>query len=191
MREALKTARSWYQRGEGQHGQPNFHPYCALNRLAIDGLLADTSSAAVLKENITLAGQAGEAARSLFPRSLAYWDAMMPADAGLIEAMFHRELEQDDASRRQAAMTQIVRNYGLARASVLEDARSWNSVTTQIEILCKLAKALNRSRLASSLEEIAGQLKGAGAKGAGGSPAADTPASPPAAKRKPRRAGAS
>jgi hypothetical protein len=75
---------------------------------------------------------------------------------------------------------------------VLENAKSWDSVVRQIELLARFASALGRAALADSLGEIAAQLRpegsgdGAG-NGGGGQPSAAKPdagaATPTAATR--------
>lgn len=160
FRAAMESSRDWYRCGEGTIGSSSFNAYCALNRLAIDALLGRM-------DDVGLVTAAAEAARARFQHSREYWDAMMPADALMIEAVFSGALE--DEAQAPATIAHVVDGYLQARAVVLEDARSWNSVTEQIVIVAKLADALGRPQLAESVKRIAEQLQ-ANAGSTGGSP---------------------
>jgi len=162
LRAALASAGDWYRRGEGDAGTPRFNAYCALNRLAIDALLGRSDDAA-------LTARAAAVARANFRASRDYWDAMMPADAQLTEALFSGALE--DPAQSAAAVAQVVDGYRQARASVIEDARSWDSVLRQIGIVAALAAALGRPQLADGVRRVAAQLQDSGSPPGGGSAA--------------------
>ena len=190
MREALEQARDWYSRGEGVMGSEQFKPYCALNRIAITALLADPQAAhhqEEIRELLKLTRHAGDVAQANFGRSLDYWDAMMPADAFLIESMLRGDLAQENTAKREAAISAVVSRYGLARATVLEQARFWNSVTAQIVILADLAEAVSHGQLASSLRRIAALLHGDATSQAREAQTPRGESNTPAAERKPRR----
>jgi CHAT domain-containing protein len=168
---ALDKARDWYRKGEGEAGKPGFSPYCALNRLMLDALLGK-------KDEAGLTRKAGEAARARFRETRDYWDATMPADARLTEAIFAGDL--DDAARASAAVAAAADAYRQARSSLLEDARSWDSVVKQIVILATLADALGRMELARSLRKIESELRTAGeTRAASNPPAPSRPAMQP------------
>lgn len=150
FRAALDNARDWYKKGEGEPGKPGFTPYCALNRLMLDALLRGPDASG-------LARKAGEAARAKFRESRDYWDAMMPADARVAEAIFAGVLEDDAQAPR--TIDALVGCYRQARSSLIEDARSWDSVVKQIVILAALADALERKVLAERLRGLASRLK--------------------------------
>lgn len=147
FRTALDNARDWYQKGEGQAGKPGFSPYCALNRLMLDSLLGREDASG-------FARKAGEAARAKFRESRDYFDAMMPADARVAEAIFAGTLENDAQT-----IDTLVGSYRQARSSVIEHARSWDSVVKQIVTLATLAEALDRKVLAECLRRLASRLQ--------------------------------
>jgi hypothetical protein len=183
FRAALDSARNWYRKGEGEYGQPGFSPNCALNRLVIDALSGG-------KDTVFLADKAGEAAREQFRATRSYWDAMMPADAAVAKAMFAGTLENAQAP---ATVEVLAASYRQARSSVIEDARSWDSVVKQIEILATLADRMKRKALAESLRELARRLgPDAGVAPSGGQePPPGKPKAPVARKRAiPKRADA-
>ncbi len=186
FRAALKKAREWYARGEGQVGTPGFSPYCALNRLMLDALLRR-------KDPSGLTRKVGEAARARFRDSRDYWDAMMPADAELTAAIFNRKLEDD--LQAQDELERLAACYRHARASVIEDARSWDSVVRQVAILATLAHALKRTKLARRLRELSALLESdptgaAGAEAPGGRAAAAGDAGRSAAAKRAAKAAA-
>jgi CHAT domain-containing protein len=150
FRAALDNARDWYQKGEGEAGKPGFSPYCALNRLMLDALLGR-------KDGSRLVRKAGEAARAKFRESRDYWDAMMPADAEVAAAIFGGTL--DKADQAPTIIDTLADGYRQARSSVIEDARSWDSVVKQIVILATLADALDRKVLADRLGKLASCLQ--------------------------------
>ena len=147
----LQAARDWYGRGAGEADTPEFSPYCALNRLMLDALIDGAADA-------ELARKAGSAARDRFQKSRDYWDAMMPADARLTEALAAGTLEKLDKAVAEE-INLILDTYRQARSSVIEDGKSWDSVVKQIELLALFASALGRDTLAESLAQLAEKLR--------------------------------
>ena len=158
---ALKESRRWYMRGAGTPDTESFNPYCTLNRLMLDALLGTPSDP-------SLATQAGDFARANYVKTRAYWDAMMPADARLAEALLSGQLVHRHAGPQVIA--HIIDGYQQARSGVREDAKSWDSVVNQIELLALLARKLNHAPLAASLTEIFQRLRGSPTAGAADKP---------------------
>jgi hypothetical protein len=109
------------------------------------------------KDGSRLVRKAGEAARAKFRESRDYWDAMMPADAEVAAAIFGGTL--DKADQAPTIIETLADGYRQARSSVIEDARSWDSVVKQIVILATLADALDRKVLADRLGKLASCLQ--------------------------------
>lgn len=158
FRAELTSARDWYGRGIGVAATRGFSPYCALNRVLLDGLLDGAG-------DVELARVAGAAARERFRATRDYWDAIMPADAHLAEALAAGALV--DRARAAATIDDLVASYRNARSAVAEDAKSWDSVVQQIDLLADFAAAQGDAALADGLGALAGRLRPGGDAGRG------------------------
>jgi len=170
----LRAARDWYERGTGTPDSRTFNTLCAFNRLMLDALLKGPGEAA-------LARAAGEVGRRRFVDSRDYWDAMAPADARFTEALCDGTLDVPAAD-----LSPIIAAYRQARRSVAENARSWNSLMKQYDVLTLFAERLGRAALAANLRALAAVLRvegeGEGGEG-GGTPAGGGGAAPAAPAR--------
>jgi hypothetical protein len=162
----LASSRDWYARGMGTPGTRKFNAYCALNRVMLDALLGVTG-------DVDLARKAAAAARERFLASRDYWDAIMPADARLAEALCSGVLE--DLAKAENEIATVLDTYGAARAAVVENTKNWDSVVDQVELLAVFAAARERAVLADSLKAIAARLRPNGGNGGAGRSAPTAP----------------
>jgi len=162
----LASSRDWYARGMGTPGTRKFNAYCALNRVMLDALLGVTG-------DVDLARKAAAAARERFLASRDYWDAIMPADARLAEALCSGVLE--DLAKAENEIGTVLDAYGGARAAVVENTKNWDSVVDQVELLAVFAAARERAVLADSLKAIAARLRPNGGNGGAGRSAPTAP----------------
>ncbi len=162
----LASSRDWYARGMGMPGTRKFNAYCALNRVMLDALLEATG-------DVDLARKAAAAARERFLASRDYWDAIMPADARLAEALCSGMLE--DLAKAETEIATVLDTYGAARAAVVENTKNWDSVVDQVELLAVFAAARDRAVLADSLKAIAARLRPNGGNGGAGKSAPAAP----------------
>jgi hypothetical protein len=128
VKEALATSRRWYEQGEGAAGDARVDPYAALNKLAIDAVLDSfASDAKQTTSAIELTRRCAEMARSRFASSGNFFDALIPADALLIEKLFDGSLVQSEK--------EVLDAYQQAGEKVATSARNAVSVSGQLRAI--------------------------------------------------------
>jgi CHAT domain-containing protein/triacylglycerol esterase/lipase EstA (alpha/beta hydrolase family) len=128
VKETLAMSRRWYEQSEDAAGDTRVDPYAALNKLAIDAVLE--SFAADTKQTTTaiaLARRCAEIARTRFASSGNIFDAVMPAEALLIEKLIDGSLGQCER--------EVLDAYQQASEKVATSARNADSVSRQLRTI--------------------------------------------------------
>ncbi|WP_300340357.1 CHAT domain-containing protein [Accumulibacter sp.] len=143
MKRALQESADFYGTGEGRPGEPDFRPYNALNRLALEALLLPPEGER--QAAIDLARHAGRAASDAFERSASPWDAVMESEALLVERLLDRRLLADgDAGA--AVFDELARAYRERLSHLSIKPRELDSVAAQV---CLLSRFCDARQLAS------------------------------------------
>jgi hypothetical protein len=146
MVKALQASLEAYQRDEGRPGSGDFSSYLALNRLALSALTpADEGSDKAQRARdaaIELAKQCGQSAAQAFDRSSDTWDAVMQAEALLVEKLIDGTLAQA-GEPGQAAFEKVVQTYAETMANVTIKPSQLDSVSAQMEVLSRFCDALS------------------------------------------------
>jgi CHAT domain-containing protein len=150
VREALEQSRDWYQRGEG--GETGFEPYAALNRLALDVVLdSPAKPAGQAAPAIALARRCAASARARFASSGDFFDAIVPAEALLIERLLDGSLPEYEQELGDA--------YRQAGEKVASSARAFASVTAQLRTLATLLALRGDAEQDERVRDYAAVLK--------------------------------
>ena len=194
MRAALQLSVEAYGRDEGHPGTGHFDGYLALNRLALQALLAaaEPAEGAGAAQAIELARQCRREAQARYALSADPWSAVMQSEAALVEAMLDGSLGRTDEAG-QAAFDALAASYESTLVNLTLRPGQLDSVVTQMQLLSRFGDALWRSggdaalyRMASRLIELGQRIRPAarGRTDRPGPPAAAAPAKPRAAARK-------
>ena len=137
LRKALADSARAYGQAEGRPGA-EFSPYQALNRLALEALgpPADTTAA------IALARHCRSVAAQNFERQADLWEAIMQAEAILVEHLLDGSLGAAGEAG-QAAFDAVARAYAETLSSISLKPGQLDSVLTQLELLSRFADALS------------------------------------------------
>lgn len=146
MDDALRASASFYGEGEGRPGDADFRPYNALNRLALSALLPLSEGDRQLA--IELARLAGRAASEAFGRSASLWDAVMAAEALLVERLLDGALMQAGEGG-EGAIEEVACAYRETLSNLTVKPRELDSVVTQI---CLLARFCNAQQLMTTAD---------------------------------------
>ena len=131
IKEALALSAKWYETGEGNPRQPNFSPYSAQNRLALQAVIG-----AAKPEDAELARLAGKIARERYPTSRDFWDMMMAGDGELIGGIIDQSLMAAPKEEREFdAARAIIDGYAELGDQVPKSRREFDSVVSQIALL--------------------------------------------------------
>jgi hypothetical protein len=156
IRQALVLGAQWYAAGEGNLHQPDFNPYNAQNRIALQAVLGTATL-----EDAKLARHAGQLVRERYVKSCEFWDMIMAGDGELIAGMIDESLmkvpkkeEEFDAARA------IIDRYTELINQLPKSMRELDSVVKQILLLKNFVqkRAATEKRKAPKLEILAKNL---------------------------------
>ena len=138
MGDAGRQSAAAYRKGEGLPGEPDFRPYHALNRLALEAVL--TMDAAAAPETIGLVRYCQSAACEAYRSGGSVWDAVMAPEAMLVESLLNRLLlEEGEAG--ELAFEQVARGYDEALSQLTLKPRELDSVVAQFCLLSRFCEA--------------------------------------------------
>lgn len=140
MSRALDGGVAAYASAEGHPGASRFSPYLALNRLALDAL-TDWPSPGDRDASIALAQQCRQRAVQGFARNPNLWDAVMQADALLIERLLDGSLGLPGEAGH-ARFDELARAYDGVLCNISVKALQIDAMVTQMELLSRLCDAL-------------------------------------------------
>ena len=141
MRAALVESVKAYSSAAGVPGEARFTPYGALNRLALDALTPWDSEASRAAA-IALARQCRQAASQAHERNPNVWDAVMQAEALLIERLIDGGFG-GTGEAGEAVLEELVRTYTDALANVAIKPSELDSVVSQMEMLSRFYDAMD------------------------------------------------
>ncbi|MBN8452911.1 CHAT domain-containing protein [Accumulibacter sp.] len=137
MDRALLDSARFYAAGEGSPGERSFRAYNALNRLALQALLPDDGQRAAA---IALAGHCRQGVGGGSASGAGVWDALITADALLVERLLDQQLLQaGEAGER--AYEEVARAYAETLASLALRPRDLDSIVSQIGMLSRFCDA--------------------------------------------------
>jgi len=200
MDEALRESADFYRQGEGRPGDAAFRAYNALNRLAIEALLAAPD--ADRQQAIDLASYCRSAAREAYARSADFWDAMREPESLLVERLLDGGfLHSGEAG--EEAFAEVVRAYDETLANLSLKPKQLDSVVAHLCLLSRFCDVLQVSRGAPGWGLAAERLialgegvspggcrrddRPAGAAPLAGAGAAGAAGAPPRRQRAPRK----
>jgi hypothetical protein len=129
MFQTLKAARKYYEDANQLKQAGSRHvrsPYVALNSLWID---AAVSPFAERQERVLEAQRAGQEAQAGYATSCNFWDAIMPAEAMLVEHLLRRKEDQEIPN---SAFQSILASYRSALVGAYVNPRQFDSVERTI-----------------------------------------------------------
>ncbi|MBT9503909.1 MAG: hypothetical protein IV092_21885, partial [Burkholderiaceae bacterium] len=141
MARALDDGVAAYASAEGHPGAGRFSPYLALNRLALDAL-TDWPSPGDKDASIALAQQCQQRAVQGFARNPNLWDAVMQADALLIERLLDGSLGLPGEAGH-ARFDELARAYDAVLSNISVKAIQIDAMVTQMELLSRLCDAMS------------------------------------------------
>jgi hypothetical protein len=146
MEQALRDSAGFYGQGEGRPGDAAFRSYNALNRLAIEALLApldgerQEDAKVAIEEGIALARYCRSAARDAYAHSADFWDAMREPEAMLVECLLDGVLMRSGAVG-QLAFDEVARAYDETLSTLCLKPKQVDSVLAQICLLSRFCDA--------------------------------------------------
>jgi hypothetical protein len=158
MLSALEASAEAYRRAEADPANHRFRPYNALNRLALKALLP-ASAASERAAAVALARQCRQAAAQSFARRPDFWNAVMQAEAVLVEHLVDGGLGKP-GEVGQSALDEVVAAYENALSNVTAKPSQIDSVATQMDLLSTFydALAIDAGEGAASADRIAARL---------------------------------
>jgi len=141
MARALDDGVAAYASAEGHPGAGRFSPYLALNRLALDAL-TDWPRPGDKDASIALAQQCQQRAVQGFARNPNLWDAVMQADALLIERLLDGSLGMPGEAGH-ARFDELARAYDAVLSNISVKAIQIDAMVTQMELLSRLCDAMS------------------------------------------------
>nr|WP_316639628.1 CHAT domain-containing protein [uncultured Roseateles sp.] len=141
MTRALNDGVSAYASAEGHPGAGRFSPYLALNRLALDAL-TDWPSPGDRDASIALAQQCQQRAVQGFARNPNLWDAVMQADALLVERLLDGSLGLPGEAGH-TRFDELARAYDTVLSNISVKASQVDAMVAQMELLSRLCDALS------------------------------------------------
>lgn len=138
----LTHLQALYRAAEGTAGSPTFKPYLALNRLALLAAAHATPPLddAAYQAEIDLARQCAGAVAQAFPSTQNAWDAVMQAEAVLVEQLLTGALAATGAAGNQALdALKALYDQTLGQARVTPAMR--DSIISQLGVLAQLHEA--------------------------------------------------
>ncbi len=196
MLRALQDSASAYEAGAGVSSDASFNPYNALNRIALHALRLDAAAVngeampAPDPEAVALVRHCRQAAANAFMQRASLWNAVIEADALLVERLIDGSfMAAGDAG--QAALDEAASAYAETLTNITVKPQDMEALLSQMCLMSRFADALflirNDSswlRMASRLIALSEQIQ-PGACVRDDRPAAAAPA---ARKRKPAKA---
>ena len=138
---ALRASIAAYEVGSGKSTDARFNPYPALNGLALKALEG------TYREGVAECVACADKANDRFKQSPDVWNAVMAADAYLVESLCTGALGNEDG-KSEKAFEQLSHRYMDALAHIQIAPKDLDSVTQQMCLLAVLfdAKAATRTR---------------------------------------------
>ena len=137
----LQRSQAAYRSAEGTPGSAGFNPYHALNRLALQAAGGPTARDTPSRQaDLTLARHCATHATAAFATSTSPWDAVMPAEALLVEHLLQGHLGQAGLAGEQHGHA-LARQYDDALAQVPITPTQLDSVVSQLRLLARLIGA--------------------------------------------------
>ena len=140
---AVRESIAAYEIGSGESTDERFDPYPALNGLALKALEGPYKQGAL--ECAACAGKANDR----FKHSPDVWNAVMAADAYLVESLCSGALGDEDG-KSEKAFEEVSRRYSEALAHIQIAPKDLDSVTQQLCLLALLFDAKAATRIGTS-----------------------------------------
>ncbi|MGF1546656.1 MAG: CHAT domain-containing protein [Thiotrichales bacterium] len=154
---ALAQSAFWYQQADGTTGPAPFDPNCALNRLALQAVL-EVVDAKLRQTLIDIARQCASTAQAAYRDNPNYWNAVMPADALVVEYLLDERLATTDDAARKACAT-LIDAYDQTRTGVHARPREVDSTVTQLCLIALFFRV--KAQAASTAKGRRGALRNA------------------------------
>ena len=137
--EAIQNSIAAYKRASGASHEADFDPYAVLNWLALTAL--ETTNPDGVEDCVLCAKKANER----FVREPNFWNAVMTADAYLVEALCRGTLVDEGKT-----FEQVGKRYGEALTNIQFAPKDLDSVTQQLCLLALLFEAKGKIRTPKS-----------------------------------------
>ena len=134
FREAIRQSIAAYQSAAGSENEAGFEPYPGLNWLALEALNGD------YRKGVATCLLCGKRANEEFLREANVWNAVMAAEAYLVETLCNGRLSKAGAAGDQA-LDDVWRRYSDALANVRFAPKDLDSVTMQLCVLALFFQA--------------------------------------------------
>ena len=181
--DAVRASIQAYQAASGRQDDKRFDPYPALNWLALKSLDGDGA-------NVEVCRRCAELSNENFHRSPGFWQAVMAADAFLVESLCAGAFERTGNDGEQS-LDNVWKRYADSLANLQVAPKDLDSVTEQLSILALFFEAKRKPLVARRLVALAERLRpgsGAAQKVVGIDSSTDKPAKARRARaRKTRR----
>ncbi len=139
LRQALEHSRDAYR---GTAADAAADPYLLLNRLALEALTPWAGREGDRAAAVALAHEAGRRAAERFAAAPDFWNAVMQAEAGLVEHLLDGSLGAE-GTEGDGALEEVAAGYVQALAGVIARPGQVDSVTTQMDLLSRFCDALS------------------------------------------------
>jgi len=153
----LAHSQAAYQRAEGVPGSAGFHPYHALNRLALRATAPRPPGEATLQTDIDLARQCAAAAQAAFALGQDPWNAVMQAEALLVEQLLQGRLGLRGTAGAQA-LQGLQQHYDDTLRQVLIQPAQREAMVDQLAVLAALSQAHTLQHAHPALQRSAERL---------------------------------
>ncbi len=140
---AVRESIAAYEIGSGKATDERFDPYPALNGLALKALEGP------YKQGALECAACGGKANDRFKQSADVWNAVMAADAYLVESLCSGALGDEDG-KSEKAFEEVSRRYSEALAHIQIAPKDLDSVTQQLCLLALLFDAKAATRIGTS-----------------------------------------
>ncbi len=149
--DAVRASIQAYQAASGRQHDKRFDPYPALNWLALKSLDGDGASVEVCR-------RCAELSNENFHRSPGFWQAVMAADAFLVESLCVGAFEQTGNDGEQS-LGKVWKRYADSLANLQVAPKDLDSVTEQLSILALFFEAKRKPLVARRLIALAERLR--------------------------------
>jgi hypothetical protein len=134
FREAIRQSMAAYKNASGLESEPSFDPYPALNWLALEALGGE------YRKGVGACVTCAKRANQEFLREANLWNAVMAAEAYLVETLCNGRLGRPSTVGEQA-FEDVWRRYADALANVRFAPKDLDSVTLQVCLLALFFEA--------------------------------------------------